>query len=204
LRATAEREIVGQPEGDFVMMHLLMVALVAIAGCHRGGEGAKPQIVPPGTARTLNFPGAFTTVLLEGPATEGDVAVLEFVVAPRSFGAPPHVHHNEDEYFYVLEGEVQFLNEQRVVAAPVGTFAVMTRGHLHAFWNASDTPARLLLAIAPGKVGAFFDQVVAELRASGTQDPAKIGETIARVGREWNVDTHPELVPDEAKPFLPH
>jgi hypothetical protein len=45
--------------------------------------------------------------------------------------------------------------------------------------------------------------VVAELRASGTADPAKIGETIARIGRQWNVDTHPELVPDEAKPFLP-
>ena len=79
----------------------------------------------------------------------------------------------------------------------------MTRGHLHAFWNASDAPARLLVAIAPGEVGAFFDQVVVELRAGGTADPAKIGETIARVGREWNVDTHFDLVPDEAKPFLP-
>jgi mannose-6-phosphate isomerase-like protein (cupin superfamily) len=182
---------------------LLIVALVAIVGCNRRTESAKPQIVPPGTARTLDFPGALTTVLLEGSASEGDVAVLEFVVAPRSFGAPPHVHHNEDEYFYVLEGEVQFLNEDAVVAAPVGTFAAMTRGHLHAFWNASDRPARLLLAIAPGEVGAFFDQVVQELRASGTVEPAKIGETIARIGKEWNVDTHPELVPDEAKPFLP-
>ena len=180
-----------------------MVALVAIGGCSRGSEAANPQIVPPGTARTLAFPGALTTVLLEGPASQGDVAFLEFALAPRSFGAPPHVHHDEDEYFYVLEGEVQFLNQDRVVAAPTGTFAAMTRGHLHAFWNASDAPARLLLAIAPGEVGAFFDQVVAELRASGTVDPAKIGETIARIGREWNVDTHPELVPDEAKPFLP-
>ena len=181
----------------------LIVMLIALLGCSHGGEDAKPQIVPPGTARTLEFPGAFTTVLLEAPATRGDVAVLEFVVAPRSFGAPPHVHHDEDEYFYVLDGEVQFLNEDQVVAAPQGTFAAMTRGHLHAFWNASDAPARLLLAIAPGKVGAFFDQVVAELRASGTVDAAKVGETIARIGKQWNVDTHPELVPDAAKPFLP-
>jgi len=183
---------------------LLLVLPIAIVGCKREGESAKPQIMPPGTARTLDFPGALTTVLLEGRATQGDVAVLEFVVGPRSFGAPPHVHHNEDEYFYVLEGEVHFLNEDRVVTAPKGTFAAMTRGHLHAFWNASDAPARLLLAIAPGEVGAFFDQVVAELRASGAVDPAKIGETIARIGKQWNVDTHPELVPDEARPFLPH
>jgi mannose-6-phosphate isomerase-like protein (cupin superfamily) len=181
---------------------LLVVLLSAIVGCERAGEGRKPQIVPPGTARTLDFPGALTTVLLESRATQGDVAVLEFVVRPRSFGAPPHVHHNEDEYFYVFEGEVHFLTEDRVVAAPKGTFAAMTRGHLHAFWNASDVPARLLLAIAPGEVGAFFDQVVAELRSSGAVDPARIGETIARIGREWNVDTHPELVPAEARPFL--
>lgn len=180
---------------------LLVLVLIAALGCNRAD--VEPQIVPPGTARTLDFPGALTTVLLEGRATEGDVAVLEFAIRPRSFGAPPHVHHNEGEYFYVLEGELQFLNGDRVVAAPTGTFAAMTRGHLHAFWNASDAPARVLVAIAPGQVAAFFDQVVAELRENKTVDPAKIGETIARIGRDWNVDTHPELVPDEAKLLLP-
>jgi len=128
----------------------LVLVLIAAIGCNGEGEDVEPQIVPPGAARTLDFPGALTTVLLEGRATEGDVAVLEFAVRPRSFGAPPHVHHNEDEYFYVLEGEVPFLNGDRVVAAPTGTFAAMTRGHLHAFWNASDAPARVLVAIAPG------------------------------------------------------
>jgi len=181
----------------------LFLALIAIVGCRRAGDDAKPRVVPPGTARTVDFPGALTSVLLEASATEGNVAVLEFVVAPRSFGAPPHVHHNEDEYFYVLEGKVQFLNEDIVVAAPAGTFAAMTRDHLHAFWNASDTPARLLVAIAPGEFGAFFDQVVTELRASGTVDPAKIGETIARIGESWKLDIHPERVPEAARPFLP-
>lgn len=183
----------------------LIMALVAAAtlGCDRGAADAKPRIVLPGTARTLEFPGALTTVLLESSATQGDVAVLEIVLAPRSFGAPPHVHHDEDEYLYVLEGEVQLLNEDQVVAAPRGAFAAMPRGYLHAFWNASDAPARALVLIAPGDFGAFFDRVVAELRASGTVEATRIGEALARIAKDWNVDLHPELVPDEAKPFLP-
>jgi mannose-6-phosphate isomerase-like protein (cupin superfamily) len=182
---------------------LLLVAAIAIVGCSRAGQGAEPRIVPPGTARTLEFPGAVAKALLDGPDTEGDVAFREVVVAPRSFGAPPHVHHDEDEYFYVLEGEVQLLDEDRVVAAPMGTFAAMTRNHLHAYWNASDAPARLLVAIAPGDFARFFDQVVTELRASGAVDPATIAETIARVAKDWNVELHLERVPEAAKPFLP-
>jgi uncharacterized cupin superfamily protein len=182
---------------------IAFTTLSAIAGCGRGGAGAAPRIVPPGNAPTLAFPGALTSVLLEASATEGDIAVLELFVEPRSFGAPPHVHRDEDEYFYVLEGEVRLLNDESVVAAPAGSFAAMTRGHLHAFWNASDQPARLLVAIAPGAFGAFFDQVVVELRASNETDPAAVGRTVARIAKEWNVDIHPERVPDEAKPFLP-
>jgi len=182
---------------------LALAALGALLGCGPARDDAKPRIVPPGTARTLEFPGSPAQVLLEAHDTPGDVAVLELVVAPRSFGAPPHVHRDQDEYFYVLEGEVRLLDGDRVVSAPVGTFAAMTRGHLHAFWNASDAPARILVAIAPGAFGAFFDQVVTELRSDGSRDPAEIGETLVRIAKEWNVDIHPERVPAEAKPFLP-
>ena len=157
----------------------------------------------PGTARTIDFPGSLTTVLLEGHATQGDVAVVEFLVAPRSFGAPPHVHHDEDEYFYVLEGEIRFLDEGKTVVAPAGTFAAMTRGHLHAFWNASDRPARLLMAVAPGEFATFFDEVVAELRASKSLNSAAIGQTMARFAQKHNIVMYPDRVPEEAKPFLP-
>ena len=91
---------------------VLLPVIIVLTGCTSPpGADAKPRIVLPGTARTIDFPGSLTTVLLEGHATQGDVAVVEFLVAPRSFGAPPHVHHSEDEYFYVLEGEIRFLNE---------------------------------------------------------------------------------------------
>ena len=183
---------------------VLLPVIIILTGCKGVSRAdSKPQIVLPGTARTIDFPGSFTTVLLEGHATQGDVAVVEFLVAPRSFGAPPHVHHDEDEYFYVLEGEIRFLDEGKTVVAPVGTFAAMTRGHLHAFWNASDRPARLLMAVAPGEFATFFDEVVAELRASKSLNSAAIGQTMARFAQKHNIVMYPDRVPEEAKPFLP-
>jgi len=183
---------------------VLLPVIIILTGCKGVSRAdSKPQIVLPGTARTIDFPGSLTTVLLEGHATQGDVAVVEFLVAPRSFGAPPHVHHDEDEYFYVLEGEIRFLDEGKTVVAPAGTFAAMTRGHLHAFWNASDRPARLLMAVAPGEFATFFDEVVAELRASKSLNSAAIGQTMARFAQKHNIVMYPDRVPEEAKPFLP-
>ena len=183
---------------------VLLPVIIILTGCKGVSRAdSKPQIVLPGTARTIDFPGSVTTVLLEGHATQGDVAVVEFLVAPRSFGAPPHVHHDEDEYFYVLEGEIRFLDEGKTVVAPAGTFAAMTRGHLHAFWNASDRPARLLMAVAPGEFATFFDEFVAELRASKSLNSATIGQTMARFAKKYNIVMYPDRVPEEAKSFLP-
>ncbi len=183
---------------------LVPASALAIAACsHPPRVERAPRVLPPGSARAVDFPGQRTVVLLESRASEGGVAVLEVSVAPRSFGAPPHVHHDEDEYFYVLEGEIRLLDDDRTLAAPVGTFAAMTRGHLHAFWNASDVPARVLVVLAPGDFGSFFDEVVAELRAHPPADPAALAELISHIARTRNVDVFPERVPEEAKPFLP-
>ncbi len=163
----------------------------------------KPLVVAPNAGRPLDFPGHPMKVLLDGGSTTGDVAFVELTVAPQSFGAPPHIHHDEDEYFYVLEGEVRILSENQVFAAQAGTLAALTRGYLHAFWNASNTPARMLVAIAPGTFGGFFDDVVAQLRKSGAKTAAEVTATIVQVAKRRNCEIYPDRVPDEAKPFLP-
>jgi quercetin dioxygenase-like cupin family protein len=163
----------------------------------------RPLIVAPNEGRPVDFPGHAMKVLLDGATTTGNVAFVELTVAPQSFGAPPHIHHDEDEYFYVLEGEVRILSENQVFAAQAGTFAAMTRGYLHAFWNASNTPARMLVAIAPGTFGGFFDDVVTQLRKSGAETAAEVAATIAEVAKKRNAEVYPDRVPDEAKSFLP-
>ena len=53
-------------------------------------------------------------VLLDGGTTTGSVAFVELTVAPQSFGAPPHIHHDEGEYNY-----------RTVVAAPGSDVAIL-------------------------------------------------------------------------------
>ncbi len=51
--------------------------------------------------------GKLATLKAPNETTDGRVAVIEYL-APRGAGSPRHVHHREDEWFYVLEGELTF------------------------------------------------------------------------------------------------
>ena len=55
----------------------------------------------------LWFLGVLATIKASSETTDGRVAVIEHL-APQGAGSPLHVHHNEDEWFYVTEGELTF------------------------------------------------------------------------------------------------
>jgi mannose-6-phosphate isomerase-like protein (cupin superfamily) len=65
-----------------------------------------------------------------------------------------HVHADEDDAFYVLEGELTFVLDGQDVAAPAGTFVLVPPGVEHGFRNDGDTPVRMLNIHAP----AGFDR----------------------------------------------
>ena len=110
---------------------------------HRQGEG---------DARW--FLGALTTIKSTGEATGGRVAVTENW-APRGHGSPLHVHHNEDEWFYVLSGELTFWVGGQVVPASAGSFLYGPRDVPHTFTVSSDE-ARFLLVIEPAGFESFL------------------------------------------------
>jgi quercetin dioxygenase-like cupin family protein len=69
-----------------------------------------------------------------------------------------HVHPDEDDSFYILEGEITFtVGDDEVIAGP-GTFVLVPPGVRHGFANRRDTPARILNVHAP----AGFDLRIAE------------------------------------------
>ena len=75
-------------------------------------------------------------------------------MAPGRDGPGAHVHKDEDDSFYVLEGEITFgLGDEEVVAPP-GTFVLVPPGVEHTFANRSSEPARILNIHAP----AGFDR----------------------------------------------
>jgi quercetin dioxygenase-like cupin family protein len=92
-------------------------------------------------------------------ATGQGFSLVEHPIAPRTLAAPMHVHEHEDEYSYVLEGEVGVQIGDEVHYALPGDLVIKPRGIPHAFWNRSDEPARLLEIISP----AGFERYFAEL-----------------------------------------
>jgi mannose-6-phosphate isomerase-like protein (cupin superfamily) len=75
----------------------------------------------PGEGEALWFFGGLTTIKASGEQTSGRVAVTENL-APRGAGSPLHVHHREDEWFYVIEGELTLWVGGETILAPAGSF----------------------------------------------------------------------------------
>jgi quercetin dioxygenase-like cupin family protein len=102
---------------------------------------------------TYAFFGALTTLKATSATTNGQLMLIEHV-APRGNGSPLHVHHREDEWFYVIEGELTVWLDGRVVTAGAGDFVFGPREVPHTFIVSSDE-ARFLLATQPADFEGF-------------------------------------------------
>src|ERR687884_475651 len=73
-----------------------------------------------------------TTMLcrIAGEETGGAYSVVDNVVRPQG-GPPPHRHENEDEVFYVLEGEFEFNYGGQTVVARKGEVVAVRKGVTH-------------------------------------------------------------------------
>ena len=117
--------------------------------------------------------------------TAGLLGVFEDTLQPWQSGPPLHLHTNQDEAFYVLEGTlvVKLGDEQREVSS--GSFVWIPRGTPHAFANASGTPTRLLGLATPGGIEEFFaEQGAYFAQLKGAPDLAVLGSIGARYGSQ--------------------
>ena len=101
-----------------------------------------------------------------------------------------HRHAREDEYSCVLEGRVGALLGDHVVEAGPGSLIFKPRHQWHTFWNAGDTPARILEIISP----AGFEQYFAELTALGGSRVAAPHELKA-LSERYGLEVDPHSVP---------
>jgi quercetin dioxygenase-like cupin family protein len=132
------------------------------------------------------FFGALTILKATRETTDGKLFLIEHV-APRGTGSPLHVHHREDEWFYVLEGELTIWLDGRVVRAGAGDFVFGPRDVPHTFIVSSDE-ARFLLATTPadfeGFVRALAQPVETLGAAAGPPDMEPIMAAAAEYGLE--------------------
>lgn len=97
-------------------------------------------------------------------ATRGAVDVVDHRV-PAGYAPPPHVHTDQDEIFYVIEGEFAVhCGKQRWQAGP-GSLVFLPRQVAHGFTVSDDGPGRTLLINAP----AGFADVITELGEATTK-----------------------------------
>ena len=100
-------------------------------------------------AETLIFPEAITLkVLLSGDQTDGSHAVFEDIVEP-GVGPGRHIHHNQDETFFFLEGSFDVEVGGELYHMNPGDVALVPRGTVHAFKNVGQTKGRLRYIFSP-------------------------------------------------------
>lgn len=114
--------------------------------------------VAAGKGRRLQVLADQVHLLATGKETGGTFAISETIVTPLT-GPPPHVHHREDETFYVLEGEFDFRVGDEVIHAYPGDCLYAPRDIPHSFVNTTQTPGRLLVTITPAGFEGFFEEV---------------------------------------------
>jgi len=89
--------------------------------------GTRPYALAREEGRALWFLGTLLIVKATGEQTGGAFGLIDNVL-PAGFASPYHVHRNEDESFYVVEGEMAFyVGDERVKAGP-GAFVYGPRG----------------------------------------------------------------------------
>ncbi len=154
--------------------------------------------LPPGEGtRSLWVLGELVACKITSYRTGGAYSLFEVVTQPGS-GPPPHVHHREDEAFYVLEGEYEFLDEDRTFKPAAGSLIYVPKGNLHAHKNIGEGVGRLLVSQTPGGLyEQFFEEIGEERKDRATapvsENPPDM-ERIARTAAEYGIEI--PLTPD--------
>jgi quercetin dioxygenase-like cupin family protein len=133
--------------------------------------------------------GMHETIKIGSKDTGGQYGLLEIVV-PAGLGSPWHVHPEEDEWFYVLEGEITFWVADTRLSLKPGSFAFGPKGVPHTFY-AEASGAKALVGFAPMHFEGFLREVgqpalsrVAPPPSEGKADMARLVPIGKRNGLE--------------------
>jgi len=124
-------------------------------------------------------PGDHYTFLVTGEESGGAYFAMEALVPPGG-GPPPRIHRREDETFYLLEGQIEFLlGDERITAGP-GDFVNVPRGTVHCFQNTGTETARMVLTFTPAGIERFFEETLERAPNGAHEAPDNVDEVAAR------------------------
>lgn len=108
--------------------------------------------------KSFNVLGAHVDVMTTGEMTNGRTCVV-VETSPPGGGPPPHSHQNEDETFYILEGEYEILSEGKWHKFTKGEGAHSNRGAVHTFRNCGTGTGKILIVISPAGFENYLEEI---------------------------------------------
>jgi mannose-6-phosphate isomerase-like protein (cupin superfamily) len=151
-------------------------------------------ILPPGAGRGVSGAGMTLKV---GAGQSAVWSAFEAEVTP-GFDVGAHLHHNAEELFYILDGELDLLafepqartagdwqawqsaSGARVMRGGPGSVMFVPAGCPHAFANPGTVPARMLFLVSPPGHELYLDEIGKAIGGGGAPDPSVIAEIRAR------------------------
>ena len=176
---------------------------VDVAHDHQPRRVGRAQIekgvahVPPGEgARTLWVFGELLIHKIPSQKTGGAYSLFEVITHPRS-GLPPHVHHREDESYYVLEGEYEFLVNGQTLKARPGSLLYVAKGTLHVHKGVGEGVSRMLMTQTPGGLYEHFFEEVGK-PADGDRGPLVLEDqpdmaNIVTIAARYGIEIPPPI-----------
>jgi mannose-6-phosphate isomerase-like protein (cupin superfamily) len=132
--------------------------------------------------------------VMDGADAEGRFGLIEHPIIPRGLAAPLHLHTREDEYSFILEGRWGFQLGETIVYGEPGDLVYKPRDVWHSFWNAGDTPARLLEVISPSGFEHYFEEFAALYATAGLARPDLLEQLNNKYGLQMDLGSIEGLV----------
>ncbi len=152
-----------------------------------GNNGARTSplqaiIVKPEQALSIKPFGLDVKVLLSTEATGGAISVLMGWLKPGE-GPSDHVHFNQEEIFFIVEGTYEMTVGDQTSTAGPGTLVFIPRHVVHRFRNIGDTTACMLDWSLPGGQDHYF-KAISELAADG----GFTGEKVMEINKKFDTN----------------
>lgn len=104
----------------------------------------------------------------------GRIAAVDVTVTPNVAGPPPHHHIDSDEFFYMLEGELEIMSDGEWHSVAGGDHFVVPGNAVHTFRVPGDRPARFITGWEPQGFEQFFVDV-----GIGADEPDAFARSVA-------------------------
>jgi quercetin dioxygenase-like cupin family protein len=149
------------------------------------GPDAPPSVihVPQGAGHSWWVYGDEDTFKIVSDETGGALTIMETTVPPGG-GTPLHIHHRESEGIYVLDGELEIVDNGLTIPIRTGSFVFMPEGSIHSFTNTrEEDTSKVLILFIPGGFEQCLIEMGTPVVAGQPPPPSRSDEDIAKAKR---------------------